>query len=166
MISEMTKQQIHAQRNEIERCPICNANIKDRKITLYRGIIRTLYSIYCWCKDRGKHEFTTKQIKQRMTHNDYARFGDLIRFGGIVYKPKDENGKTRKAQFGINMSRADAFFHGNYRIPVQITIDQIRNEVIDKTEVDIKDFPELHELLKKDGLYDDKKVISGQQKIL
>jgi hypothetical protein len=165
MTIEDLKLDVHTRRNELKRCPVCNGNIEDRQVALYKGLIRTLYSVYVWCKTQGKHEFTTKEIRGIMSHNDYARFGDLVRFGGIVYKPNGDDGKSHKALYGINMERAAAFFQGTYRIPVQITIDQITNMIIDEITVDIKDFPELYKLLDAQGLYDPKKP-AVQQTIL
>jgi hypothetical protein len=157
---EELKYDVHEHRNELKHCPVCNAGIEDRQVALYKGIIRTLYSIYEWCRNNHQHEFTTKEIRGMMDHNAYARFGDLVRFGGIVYKPTGEDGKTHKSQYGINMDRAAAFFQGTYRIPVQITIDQITNMIIDEITVDIKDFPELYQMLDAQGKYDPRKEVT------
>lgn len=86
--------------------------------------------------------------------SDYARFGDLVRFGGLVYKPKDKGGETRKALFGINMARAKEFFSGTREIPVQITLNQITGEIIDSHYVKVNDFPSLSKFIKANGLYD------------
>lgn len=136
-------------RNQTAFCPLCNGNIKDREIAIYTGLIKTLKAVYRYCLDHKIHEFETKDIKHLMDKNSYARFGDLVRFGGIIYKPED----SRKAQFGINLERAGAFFRGEYEIPVSITINQITNEVIDRKMVNIKDIPDLREYLDDDGLY-------------
>jgi len=140
-------------RNKISHCPICNSNIKDREVALYKGLVRALHDVYLYCRHKGINEFETKDIKHLLDKNAYARFGDLVRFGGIVYKPKDANGKTRKAFYGINRERASAFFCGDYQIPVSITINQITNEIIDEKRVGIKDIPELIEYLDETLLY-------------
>lgn len=147
-------------RNEMKYCPICGHTIADRNVTLYRELIEALYEVYKWCGKNKKHEFKTKDIRHLLSRNNYARFGDLIRFGGLVYKPKDEDGQSHKAEFGINMARAKEFFTGERQIPVQITLNQITNEIIDAQYVTIKDFPKLKELLTADGLYDYDKIIS------
>ena len=141
-------------RNEIKNCPVCGQNVADRKVTLYRELIEALYEIYKWCGKNKRHEFSTKEIRHLLSRNNYARFGDLIRFGGIVYKPKNAAGETSKAHFGINMARAKEFFAGAREIPVQITLNQITNEIIEAKYVKINDFPKLNELLTKEGLYD------------
>lgn len=154
MLLEELKEKVLQERNEMCKCPLCNQNIKDRKVTLYKGLIDALYQVYCWCGKNKCHEFRTKDIKHLLGKNEYARFGDLVRFGGIVYKPKDEYNQSHKAEFGLNMARAKSFFIGEYEIPVQITLNQITNEIIDSTYVKINDFPELSKLLDENGLYD------------
>jgi len=86
--------------------------------------------------------------------NNYARFGDLVRFGGIVYKTKDDDGNKVKAKYGLNMKRAKEFFSGQREIPVQITLNQITNEIIDSHYVKVNDFPTLNNLITAEGLYD------------
>lgn len=141
-------------RNRVGNCQLCGQNIKDRTVTLYRGLIDALYEIYCWCGQKRVHEFRTKDIKHMLGKNEYARFGDLVRFGGIVYKPKTEDKKSEKAYFGINMARAKEFFAGQREIPLQITLNQLTNEIIDAHYVTVKDFPDLVQLLNEKGLYD------------
>jgi len=149
----MEKRMIHEHRNDIGRCPYCNANIKDRKVALYRELINALYRIYCWCGQERRHEFEMKDVKHLLGKNEYARFGDLVRFGGIVYKPKND-GKSEKALYGINMARAKQFFRGERDIPLQITLDQISGEIIDEIRGKVYDFPDLISLLNEKGMYD------------
>lgn len=138
-------------RNQLGRCPCCNSNIEDRHVTLYRGLIKALYSVYRWCRQNHKHEFRTKDIKHLLGKNEYARFGDLTWFGGIVYKPKP----NRKAWFGINMTRAREFFEGTRQIPLQVLLNQITNEIVESKYVSVGEFPELKDLLSADGLYNE-----------
>lgn len=147
------KAYLHEHRNEIKKCPYCNGSIKDRKVALYKGLIDSLYKVYCWCGQNRRHEFETKEIRQFLGRNEYARFGDLVRMGGIVYKPKVD-GKSEKALFGINMARAKEFFKGERDIPVQITLDQITGEIIDEVRCKVNDFPDISQLLTIKGLYD------------
>lgn len=147
------KQFIRDHRNEMERCPYCNGSIKDRKVALYKGLIDALYRVYVWCGKNKKHEFYTKEIKELLGKNEYNRFGDLVRFGGIVYKPK-KYGKSAKASFGINMIRAKEFFKGERDIPLQIVLDQISGEIISEVRGKVGDFPELSAFINQNGLYD------------
>lgn len=149
----------HQLRNQLKRCPICHSNISDRTVSLYRELIDSLYKIYVWCGKNRRHEFETKDITQFLGKNEYARFGDLVRFGGIVYKPKDDEGNSRKAWFGLNMARAKEFFSGKRQIPVQITLNQITNEIVDAHYVSISDFPSLSSLITAEGLYDYEKLL-------
>jgi len=146
-------------RNHMRRCPTCNSNIEDRFVTLYRGLIDALYRVYRWCAQSRRNTFETREIKHLLGKNEYARFGDLVRFGGIVYKPKDEDGKSRKALFGINMERAREFFAGTRQIPIQIVLNQITNQIEESRYVTVDDFPELKDLLREDGLFDHQKSL-------
>ncbi|MCL5435937.1 MAG: hypothetical protein M1275_02555 [Patescibacteria group bacterium] len=146
-------------RNRVQRCPLCNSSIADRKVTIFEELIGTLYRVYCWCGEKERHEFDTKDVRHLMGKNEYARFGDLVRFGGLVYKPKDDDGKTRKGWFGINMARAKEFFSGQRQIPVEITLNQITNEIIDSKYVSIGQFPELSHMIDHDGQYGRSNVV-------
>lgn len=144
-------------RNNIGNCQLCGQNIKDREVGLYQGLIDALYAVYCWCGEKRKHEFHTKEIKHLLGKNEYARFGDLVRFGGIVYKPEGDDGKE-KGLFGINMARAKEFFAGTRQIPVWIVLNQLTNEIEDAKYVSVGEFPSLVQLLNEKGLYDYEKI--------
>lgn len=147
-----TKEDLIANRNEIGRCPCCGGNIADRIISLYRGLIEDMYKVYCWCGANKRHEFQMKDIRHLLTRNSYARFGDLVWFGGIVYK----NGK---AHYGMNMVRAKNFFHGFVAIPGQITINQITNQIEERRFIHINEIKPLKELMTQEGLYDHERII-------
>ena len=142
------------ERNRLKRCPVCNSNIEDRVVSLYRGLIRTLYDVYCWLGEHKRHEFNIKDVKHLMGKNEYARFGDLVRFGGLVYKPKDESGKSHKGEFGINMARAKEFFAGERKIPMYVVLNQITNEIIESEYISVSEFQELSSYIDENGLYD------------
>lgn len=149
---------VHENRNEIGACPVCHSNIKDRKITIFKSLIDSLYKIYCWCGEKRIHEFEMKDVRHFLDHSGYSCFNNLVRFGGIVYRP-DLDGAPNAGKYGINMGRARAFFKGEYKIPVQIVIDQITNERIAATYISIHDVPELYTLLNRHGLYDYEKTV-------
>ncbi len=155
----MTKQEVYDNRNTIGRCPCCNGNIKDRKIAIFKGLIDALYRVYCWCGKNRKHEFETKEVKHLFGKTEYARFGDLVRFGGLLYKPKVD-GKSTKAIYGLNMERAKEFFSRKRDIPIQITIEQFTGTIISEVRGYVDEFPELYKLLKSDGMYDHEKDVA------
>jgi len=142
------------EREHLGNCPVCGANIKDRTVTLYKGLMRDLYKVYLYLLKNGKHEFNIKEVKGLLGKNEYARFGDLVRFGGVIYKPSEQKGL-----FGMNMERAEGFFKGTYRIPLQIVLNQITNKIESSTYATIRDFPELKALLTVDGRYDPNLII-------
>jgi len=149
-------------RNKIKYCPLCNSNIADRTVTVYKELIEALYAVYVDCGKNRRHEFAMKEIRHLLSRNNYARFGDLVRFGGLVYKFKTENGKKKKAKYGLNMKRCKEFFSGQRQIPLQIILNPITNEIIDSYYVNINNFPSLLSMLDKDGIYDYEKDLSQQ----
>ena len=113
-------------RNEIKHCPFCNGNVEDRLITLYDELINSLYDVYVWCGNNQRHEFSMKDIRHLMGHNEYARFGDLVRnAGGILYRPADEDKRKAKGSYGMNMARAKEFFQKKRSMPMEVILNQI-----------------------------------------
>ena len=145
---EKIKAYILEHRNVIKKCPCCNASIEDRSIMLYSGLIKALYAVCKWCQENNRYEFEMNEIRHLLGRNEYARFGDLVWFGGLVYKQE-------KAQYGINLERAKAFFRGETTIPLYITINQINKEIVEKQEGYIYDVKKLAEWITDENkLYD------------
>lgn len=163
--NQAIKDKVLRLRNEIKRCPFCDSCIKDRKVTIYKELIAALYKVYKWCGQHRKHDFEMKEIRHLLGRNEYARFGDLVRFGGLIYKPK-MYGKSRKAWYGLNMARAKEFFNNQRTIPVQIILNQITNEIVAEVPCFARDFPTLQTLIGADGLYDHEKDIPIQSTLL
>jgi hypothetical protein len=146
------KNQIIEKRNTIKRCPLCGGNIEDRTIALFKELVNDLYKVYKQCKFTGSHYFKMKDIKDLLNKNTYARFGDLCRFSGLVFK-------MTKGNYGLNMERCEKFFRGELEIPVELTINQINNEIVSKKCVTIDKFPELKQKLTVDGMYNYKQEL-------
>jgi len=136
----MTKDEVNQNRNTLKSCPCCNSNIEDRTIAIHQGLVKALYAVCKWCQEKGVHEFEMKQISHLLGKNEYARFGDLVRFGGIVYK-------KQKASYGINLERAREFFKGEREIPLFIVVNQITGEVVDRKMGKIHEVKKLTEWL-------------------
>jgi hypothetical protein len=135
-------------RARVKHCQLCGQNIEDRHAALYKGLIEALYQVYCWCGEKKCHEFTRHDIAHLLRNgSNFARFGDLIRFGGLVYK-------RGRVKYGLNMGRCKEFFRGERQIPVQITLNQLTNEIIESRYVKVGDFPELSSFLGSNGMYD------------
>lgn len=142
-------------RNEVvKHCPVCSNNVQDRNVALFKELIGKLYKVYVWCGQNRRHEFKMDDIKDMLDKNAYARFGDLVRFGGLVYKRKDDDGEKQKGLYGLNMSRCKEFFNKKRDIPVQITLNQITNEIIAEKRIFVDEFPELSTFLSEKGVYD------------
>jgi len=134
-------------------CPVCNSNIKDRIVSIYGGLIRTLVDVYNHCAEKGNYEFDMKEVRDIMKKNEYARFGDLVRFGGLVYRPLGEDGKKQKGHYGLNKERIGAFLRGESQIPMQISINQVTNEARSIKMVYVHQVPELGTFLDEHGQY-------------
>ncbi len=137
-------------RAHLKRCELCNQKITDRTVVIYYELILALYEVYKYCGKNKIHEFNMKDIRHLLKRNEYARFGDLVRCGGLLYKPEPH----KKGFFGLNMARTKEFFYGLRKIPLWFTLNQLTGEIIESHYVSIGEFPELKELLTKDGLYD------------
>jgi len=135
-----------AEKKEHNRCPYCKRIIDKREISLYRSLIESLGKIYKWCREKEIHNFTKKNIKGLLDHNDYARFGDLILFGGLVYK-------GGQSKYGLNMERCEEFFAGKTKIPTRILKDPITKEIEHFDYKTIRDIPGLVKFLDDEGLY-------------
>lgn len=119
---------------EVERCEYCGHIISKRRIGLYLGLIKALEDVYKWCIVENKHEFTRKEVKHLFQNESAsARFGDLVMFGGLVYK-------HGKGHYGLNMERCAAFFKGEYLIPTTALKDPISKEVY------LTDYKLIHEI--------------------
>ena len=151
-MSDITFEELIEKRNEIGKCPCCQQNIKDREISLYKALIEDLYKVYKWCGANARHEFEMKDIRNLLSKNSYARFGDLVWFGGIVYK-------HGKSHYGINMARAKEFFRGQRTIPGSITINQLTNSIESRKPVHISEIKPLSALINSEGLYDHERQI-------
>jgi hypothetical protein len=128
-------------------CSQCGQNISERQIALYRGLVSTLWRVYKWAKGKEIHEFQRKDIKHLFSNeNDTARFGDLVMFGGLVYK-------HRKGVYGLNLERCSAFFQGTYKIPTIIWKNPVTKELRKEDYKNIKQIPDIMELLNEDGEY-------------
>ena len=140
------RQQMIERRNEIKVCPLCHANIQDRTIALFKELIFDLYKVYRQCELRNNYFFTMKDIRHLLNKNTYARFSDLCRFSGLVEKHK-------KNYYYLNSTKCEQFFRGELEIPVEITINQITNQIVSQKSITVEKFPELRTMLTQDGFY-------------
>ena len=133
---------------EKQRCPHCGQVISIREIALYRGLIGALYRVFSWAKARGgDYRFTRKGIKHLLRNeNDTARFGDLVMFGGLVFK-------EGKAHYGLNFERCEAFFRGQYKIPMRILKDPITGNLTPEEYKTINEIPGITKFLDGEGTY-------------
>jgi hypothetical protein len=142
------------QERHICKCPICGVQHSPdiRVVTLYRGILQALFRVYQYVRRRGGgYLFTRKEINHLLAGNanHTARFGDLVMFGGLVFKPE----KGSRAHYGLNMERCEAFFKGSYEIPMKVLKDPVTGAIEATEYKTIKDIPNILTLLDEEGFY-------------
>lgn len=130
-------------KKEKTRCPTCGQITEEREINMYRGLVISLWNVFKWCEGRGMHEFKMSDIRHLLGQVNYARFGDWVIFGGLVYK-------TEKAHYGLNMERCNEFFSGKRTIPARIWKNPITGELKPEDYRTIKDIPHLAQFLDDD----------------
>ena len=106
-----------------QSCPTCGQSVNEREISLFKGVVVTLYEVWQWCEAKNVHEFSRKDIKHLIrSDGQIARFGDWVFFGGLVYK-------TSKAHYGLNIPRVRDFFAGQLRIPTSVFKNPMTDEL-------------------------------------
>lgn len=131
---------------DIVRCEHCGSIVSDREIVLDRTMVGAMWKVFKWCKETGRHEFETHDVAHLFSKTQYARFGDNIYFGGIIYKHS-------KAHYGMNMERAEEFFANKYEVPRSVWKNPVTGETKKTEPITIRDVPKLSQLLDEDGYY-------------
>ena len=100
--------------------------ISKRKISISSTMVRGLAIAYDYCKNRGDWHFTRKEIKHLFGGDETltATFGDLIYFGGILFKPDGKRG-----HWGINFDRAELFLNNRATVAKYVIKDPVTKEV-------------------------------------
>jgi hypothetical protein len=128
------------------RCTKCGHITDKREIALYKGLFEALGMVYEWCKKNNTHAFKMRDIRGLIGHNEYARFGDWVFFGGLVYK--DE-----KAHYGLNMDRCEDFLFGSKIIPIAGWKDPITGEFTASRWGNRNEVPGLNKFLDEKQMY-------------
>ncbi len=87
-----------------------------------------------------------KDVKHLLGRNEYARFGDWVYFGGLVYKGS-------KADYGLNMERCAEFFAGRRQIPRSVFKNPVTRAITPGEYAYIYQIPNLVEFLDENELY-------------
>ena len=134
-------------KGEVVRCEHCNSIISRHKVSLYYMLVIALRNVHLWCLENKRHEFKMKDVRHLFENVQYARFGDWVMFGGLVYK----NGK---GHYGLNIERCEAFFSGRYPIPMDVWKDPVTGEIepVEPRKY-INQIPKLAQFLDGDGQY-------------
>lgn len=118
----------------------------NRVISLYKGLVTALWEVFKWCEEKGIHEFEMANIKHLLGKNEYARFGDLVMFSGLVYK-------KGKGNYGLNIERCGAFFSGVEPIAIELEKNPLSGELTQKRWARINEIPSLLTFLDENWRY-------------
>ena len=121
-------------------------NINERVISMYTGLVIVLWRVMRWCEEKNIHEFQMRDIRHLLGRNEYARFGDLVLFGGLVYK-------LEKASYGLHIPRCREFFAGKRAIPRFVLKNPTTREITPMETAFINDMPNLYEFLDENKQY-------------
>lgn len=140
-------------RNEIKYCPFCNNHIEDRVESIYAELINAMYQVMRWCEQNKVHEFKLAEVKHLLGQINYARFGNLVHYGGVIYPIKNKRGTRKRGYFGMNLERAREVFANQRPFPMAKKYNLITGECIEETNVYIKQIPALATFINADGEY-------------
>lgn len=132
-------------------CPTCNRNIDIIEIPMAKIMVRSLLKVYKWSLDQkptalNQVYFNMKEVKGMFNHTEYARFGDLVHFSDILEK-------HGKAQYSINLPKAEKFLKGEMAIPLVILKNPITKHIEFKNWGTINEVPSIVEFLNEEGNY-------------
>jgi hypothetical protein len=135
---------------------MCSSPISDTVTTYTKETAEDVIKIlYRWSIDHRRHEFKSSEIKHLLDHTQYANLNHLIGFKGIIYRPV--NPKTRvpytSGHYGIHRGRAEEFFRGVRKGPIQIRRNRFTHERIEEVEGTIGEHPHVSDLLDAEGNY-------------
>jgi hypothetical protein len=88
-----------------------------------------------------------KDIRSMIGHNEYARFGDWVMFGGLVYK-------RGKANYGLNMERCRKFLTNSEKVQTVVWKDPMTKEIIPSEWKYAKDVPGLLKFIDNLGMFE------------
>lgn len=146
-------EQIMQQRNEMKYCPFCNHHIEDRTESIYSELIAAMYRVMRWCEQKQTHEFKLAEVRHLLGPVNYARFGNLVHYGGVIYPIKNERGTRKRGYFGMNLQRAREVFANQRPFPMAKKYNVITSQTIEETTVYVKEIPALAQFINSDGEY-------------
>jgi len=100
--------------------------LNPRKIAITKDMVFGLKQVFEHCKRSGDYHFRRRDVKALFGANETltATFGNLIYFGGILFKPDGKRG-----YWGINMQRAELFFANQLLVPEYVIKDPVTNVI-------------------------------------
>lgn len=130
-----------------ECCKECDRSIARYARQIDKQHVRSLWSIYRWCIEKGRHEFELKEVKHLFGQQGYTKFAYLIHGGGLVYRHE-------QAHYGIHLDRCAEFFANKKAIPTKIWKSPLKNvePILDEYRT-LNEIPDIKEFLDENGQY-------------
>lgn len=133
-------------------CPTCHRNIDIIEVPMAKIMVRSLLKVYKWALENkpvtalDQVYFNMNEVKSMFNHSEYARFNDMVHFSDILEK-------HGKAQYSINLPKAEKFLKGEISIPLVILKNPVTREVQFRNWGTINDVPSIVEFLNEEGNY-------------
>ncbi len=117
-------------KTEPERCT-CHCGhthiVSRRKIVLNRDMVTALSLVFNYLWERQRSEFSRMEVKKLFNESQSARFGDLVYFGGLVYK-------KQKGEWGMNFGRTKSFLDNKTKLHEWVAKDPITKNIVEQSE--------------------------------
>lgn len=131
-----------------ECCPTCGRSVARYARQIDKQHVRSLWSIYRWCKEKDRHEFEMKEVKHLFGQQGYTKFAYLVHGGGLVYRHE-------QAHYGLHMDRCAQFFANKLAIPTKIWKSPIKDvePILDEYRT-LHEVPDIKDFLDDQGIYE------------
>lgn len=117
-----------------QSCPECGQSVNEHEIVLNTALVKALFSVYKYCKEKNRHEWKRVEIDHLIPKGHvYGNFGYWQWFStGLVYRPTSYNGRDLAGQgkgyWGFNLERIEEFFAGKRQVYMRIWKNPLKSE--------------------------------------
>lgn len=109
-----------------QTCPTCGQSVNERQVSLFKGLVAALWSVFQYCAAHEVSTFRRKDVKNLFTsENQTTRFGDWIWFDPNLIRRDG----LKKGHYELNMARAADFFAGLVAIPTVVWKNPLTGEI-------------------------------------
>jgi len=131
---------------KIELCPLCKRKMNPRKVVFCRTLVSVLFKVYEYCKSKNVTQFHTTETKNIMTHAEYARLNDLVRFNLLKKDYSNKHGG-----YEIDFETVEKYLRGELAVAIYFVKyvggERIKYSNIRKTIREVKNVTEIIEMI-------------------